>query len=170
MRRRRASIRKRERETSSYYDYDYDYDDDHHHHNDKDHNHGTASTDIQRTPTRILLKFTKHSNFPRKTQGVHTTIPPSLSFIYASTQIFLGWSRRAWSVPTITNCESGRPSRRPYVTPSDLTQSVAYTHIRIFRATGEVLEIGAFWSIRTKDIPSFDRYFSQLQIFYNDYR
>ncbi|KAI0796549.1 SAC3/GANP/Nin1/mts3/eIF-3 p25 family-domain-containing protein [Abortiporus biennis] len=34
----------------------------------------------------------------------------------------------------------------------------------------EILEIGAFWSIRTKDIPSFDRYFSQLQTFYNDYR
>lgn len=40
---------------------------------------------------------------------------------------------------------------------------------RSFRA-GEILEIGAFWSIRTKDIPSFDRYFSQLQTFYNDYR
>ena len=36
--------------------------------------------------------------------------------------------------------------------------------------TGDVLEVGAFWSIRTKDIPSFDRYFSQLQTFYNDYR
>ncbi|KAI0347363.1 hypothetical protein BDW22DRAFT_1351790 [Trametopsis cervina] len=33
----------------------------------------------------------------------------------------------------------------------------------------EILEIGAIWSIRTKDIPSFDRYFSQLQTFYNDY-
>ncbi|KAH9049019.1 proteasome 26S subunit [Lactarius hengduanensis] len=27
----------------------------------------------------------------------------------------------------------------------------------------EILEIGAFWSIRTRDVPSFDRYFSQLQ-------
>ncbi|KAI0254917.1 proteasome 26S subunit [Lactifluus subvellereus] len=33
----------------------------------------------------------------------------------------------------------------------------------------EILEIGAFWSIRTKAVPSFDRYFSQLQTFYNDY-
>jgi len=33
----------------------------------------------------------------------------------------------------------------------------------------DILEIGAFWSIRSKDIPSFDRYFSQLQTFYNDY-
>jgi len=32
----------------------------------------------------------------------------------------------------------------------------------------DILEIGAFWSIRTKDVPSFDRYFSQLQTFYND--
>ncbi|KAJ3005830.1 hypothetical protein NUW54_g4167 [Trametes sanguinea] len=34
----------------------------------------------------------------------------------------------------------------------------------------DILEVGAFWSIRTKDIPSFDRYFSQLQTFYNDFR
>ncbi|CCM04852.1 uncharacterized protein FIBRA_07045 [Fibroporia radiculosa] len=33
----------------------------------------------------------------------------------------------------------------------------------------DILEIGAFWSIRSKDIPSFDRYYSQLQTFYNDY-
>ncbi|KAI0729379.1 proteasome 26S subunit [Fomitopsis betulina] len=33
----------------------------------------------------------------------------------------------------------------------------------------DVLEIGAFWSIRSRDIPSFDRYYSQLQTFYNDY-
>lgn len=36
-------------------------------------------------------------------------------------------------------------------------------------APGDILEVGAFWSIRTKDIPSFDRYFSQLQTFYNDF-
>lgn len=35
---------------------------------------------------------------------------------------------------------------------------------------GDILEIGAFWSIRTKDVPSFDRYFSQLHTFYTDYR
>ncbi|KAF9509866.1 hypothetical protein BS47DRAFT_115590 [Hydnum rufescens UP504] len=35
--------------------------------------------------------------------------------------------------------------------------------------TREILEIGAFWSIRAKDVPSFDRYFSQLQTFYNDF-
>ncbi|KAF8124668.1 proteasome 26S subunit [Mycena galopus ATCC 62051] len=33
----------------------------------------------------------------------------------------------------------------------------------------EILEIGAFWSIRTQDVPLFDRYFSQLQAFYTDY-
>jgi len=33
----------------------------------------------------------------------------------------------------------------------------------------DVLEIGAFFSIRSRDIPSFDRYYSQLQTFYNDY-
>jgi len=35
--------------------------------------------------------------------------------------------------------------------------------------TREILEIGAFWSIRVKDVPSFDRYFSQLQTFYTDF-
>ncbi|TFK76064.1 hypothetical protein BDN72DRAFT_831505 [Pluteus cervinus] len=33
----------------------------------------------------------------------------------------------------------------------------------------DILEIGAFWSIRTRDVPSFDRYFAQLQTFYTDY-
>lgn len=35
--------------------------------------------------------------------------------------------------------------------------------------TREILEVGAFWSIRTKDISSFDRYYAQLQTFYTDY-
>lgn len=35
---------------------------------------------------------------------------------------------------------------------------------------GEILELGAFWSIRSEDVPSFDRYYSQLQSFYDDYR
>jgi len=35
--------------------------------------------------------------------------------------------------------------------------------------TRDILEIGALWSTRVKDIPSFDRYFSQLQVFYTDY-
>ncbi|KAH6915229.1 proteasome 26S subunit [Coprinopsis sp. MPI-PUGE-AT-0042] len=34
----------------------------------------------------------------------------------------------------------------------------------------DILEIGALTSIRSQDIPSFDRYFSQLQTFYTDYR
>ncbi|KAF8192609.1 SAC3/GANP/Nin1/mts3/eIF-3 p25 family-domain-containing protein [Pholiota molesta] len=33
----------------------------------------------------------------------------------------------------------------------------------------EILEIGAFVSIQSRDVPSFDRYFSQLQTFYTDY-
>jgi 26S proteasome regulatory subunit N12 len=40
----------------------------------------------------------------------------------------------------------------------------------INRGTGDILEIGVFWSIRAQDIPSFDRYFSQLYTFYTDYR
>ncbi|KAJ7914189.1 SAC3/GANP/Nin1/mts3/eIF-3 p25 family-domain-containing protein [Mycena leptocephala] len=33
----------------------------------------------------------------------------------------------------------------------------------------EILEIGAFWSIRSQDLVSFDHYLSQLQTFYNDF-
>nr|KAJ3422957.1 hypothetical protein HK105_005306 [Polyrhizophydium stewartii] len=33
----------------------------------------------------------------------------------------------------------------------------------------EILEIGALWSIRTHDIPSFERYFAQLKTYYHDY-
>ncbi|KAJ3023933.1 hypothetical protein HKX48_009141 [Thoreauomyces humboldtii] len=33
----------------------------------------------------------------------------------------------------------------------------------------EVLETGAQWSIRVKDIPSFERYISQLKTYYSDY-
>lgn len=39
-----------------------------------------------------------------------------------------------------------------------------------FVTLGDILEIGAFCSIRAKDVPSFDRYFSQLQTYYTDYR
>lgn len=34
----------------------------------------------------------------------------------------------------------------------------------------EILEHGAFLSIRTHDIPAFERYVSQLKVFYNDFR
>ncbi|KAI9104661.1 COP9 signalosome [Phlyctochytrium arcticum] len=33
----------------------------------------------------------------------------------------------------------------------------------------EVLEIGAYWSIRVRDIPSFERCISQLKTYYNDF-
>ncbi|KAJ3046047.1 hypothetical protein HDV00_003796 [Rhizophlyctis rosea] len=35
--------------------------------------------------------------------------------------------------------------------------------------TRDVLEIGALWSVRAKDIPAFERYFAQLKTYYNDY-
>jgi len=34
----------------------------------------------------------------------------------------------------------------------------------------DVLEIGAFWSIAKKDIPSFERYMAQLKCYYLDYK
>lgn len=34
----------------------------------------------------------------------------------------------------------------------------------------DVLEIGAQWSIEAKDIPSFERYMSQLKCYYFDYK
>lgn len=35
---------------------------------------------------------------------------------------------------------------------------------------GDVLEIGALWSILKKDIPSFERYMAQLKCYYFDYK
>jgi 26S proteasome regulatory subunit N12 len=35
---------------------------------------------------------------------------------------------------------------------------------------GDILEIGAQWSIAVKDIPSFERYMAQLKCYYLDYR
>lgn len=36
--------------------------------------------------------------------------------------------------------------------------------------TRDVLEVGALWSIRVKDVKSFDRYVDLLRVFYNDLR
>jgi 26S proteasome regulatory subunit N12 len=33
---------------------------------------------------------------------------------------------------------------------------------------GDILEIGALWSIKAKDIPSFERYIAQLKTYYFD--
>ncbi|RGB40541.1 COP9 signalosome [Rhizophagus diaphanus] len=33
----------------------------------------------------------------------------------------------------------------------------------------DILEIGAYWSVRIKDIPSFERYIAQLNTYYTDY-
>ena len=35
---------------------------------------------------------------------------------------------------------------------------------------GDILEIGAQWSILKKDIPSFERYMAQLKCYYFDYK
>lgn len=35
---------------------------------------------------------------------------------------------------------------------------------------GDILEIGAQWSILCKDIPSFERYMAQLKCYYFDYK
>uniref|UniRef100_A0ACB8FTD1 26S proteasome non-ATPase regulatory subunit 8 n=1 Tax=Sphaerodactylus townsendi TaxID=933632 RepID=A0ACB8FTD1_9SAUR len=37
-------------------------------------------------------------------------------------------------------------------------------------ASGDILEIGAQWSILKKDIPSFERYMAQLKCYYFDYK
>lgn len=34
---------------------------------------------------------------------------------------------------------------------------------------GDVLEMGAYYSVRVKDIAAFERYISQLNTFYYDY-
>lgn len=36
--------------------------------------------------------------------------------------------------------------------------------------TGDILEIGALYSVRVQNIPAFERYISQLAPYYRDYR
>ncbi|KAI9596674.1 SAC3/GANP/Nin1/mts3/eIF-3 p25 family-domain-containing protein [Syncephalis fuscata] len=42
------------------------------------------------------------------------------------------------------------------------------TNVEDLTLAREVLEIGAQWSIRARDIPSFERYFAQLKVYYTD--
>jgi hypothetical protein len=37
-------------------------------------------------------------------------------------------------------------------------------------APGEVLELGALWSIEVQELESFERYIAQLKVYYFDYR
>lgn len=39
-----------------------------------------------------------------------------------------------------------------------------------FVVLGDILEIGAQWSVAAKDIPSFERYMAQLKCYYFDYK
>ena len=43
-------------------------------------------------------------------------------------------------------------------------------HFYVLLILGDVLEIGALWSILKKDIPSFERYMAQLKCYYFDYK
>ncbi|KAF9967527.1 hypothetical protein BGZ70_009207 [Mortierella alpina] len=52
---------------------------------------------------------------------------------------------------------------------SYLTHENKHDNIEELTLARDVLEIGAQWSIRTKDIPSFERYMAQLQTYYNDH-
>lgn len=47
---------------------------------------------------------------------------------------------------------------------------VIHIYIYFYFILGDVLEIGALWSILKKDIPSFERYMAQLKCYYFDYK
>lgn len=74
------------------------------------------------------------------------------------------WLDRSWVITSRRGAKARRSCRCSYVCNS---YSLVYYRPQ---NVGDILEIGAFWSIRSKDVPSFDRYFSQLQTFYTDYR
>ncbi|CAB1348371.1 unnamed protein product [Coregonus sp. 'balchen'] len=42
--------------------------------------------------------------------------------------------------------------------------------VKAITILGDVLEIGALWAVLKKDIPSFERYMSQLKCYYFDYK
>ncbi|EPZ34553.1 hypothetical protein ROZALSC1DRAFT_26785 [Rozella allomycis CSF55] len=44
------------------------------------------------------------------------------------------------------------------------------TDVKNLVVARDVLELGALWSIRMKDIPSFERFYNQLKTFYHDYK
>ncbi|KAF9586369.1 hypothetical protein BGW38_006113 [Lunasporangiospora selenospora] len=50
-----------------------------------------------------------------------------------------------------------------------LTHEDKHNNVEELTVARDVLEIGAQWSVRKKDIPSFERYMAQLQTYYNDY-
>ena len=64
----------------------------------------------------------------------------------------------------------GDVNLRDLVVARSYSTELNYHFSLILRISGDILEIGAFCSIRSRDVPSFDRYFSQLQTFYTDYR
>lgn len=43
-----------------------------------------------------------------------------------------------------------------------------YAYALLMRATGDILEVGAFVSIRSQDVPSFERYLNLLNTYYGD--
>ena len=50
--------------------------------------------------------------------------------------------------------------------PSELT----YPMLSLLLLAGDILEVGAQWSIAKKDIDAFERYMAQLKCYYLDYR
>ena len=89
-------------------------------------------------------------------------------FLLTSFTSFCSFSQdrahRGWLTSPSRRRKSWRPCRRSFVS------KLNYCCLLILRISGDILEIGAFCSIRSRDVPSFDRYFSQLQTFYTDYR
>src|SRR6267154_352212 len=77
--------------------------------------------------------------------------------------IMLGWVDRSRFIDPPRRSKSSRLSRCSYV------RTICGV-LCVESRTGDILEIVVFWSIRAQDIPSFDRYFSQLYTFYTDYR
>lgn len=51
--------------------------------------------------------------------------------------------------------------------PIELGEQISKQELIVAR---DVLEIGAFFSIETKNIPAFERYMAQLKCYYFDYR
>jgi len=85
---------------------------------------------------------------------------------YHRNSFVVDWSHRGWP---LTSARRRKPWRLGGGSCVLLQCSLKIDPFDI-RATGDILEVGAFVSIRSRDVPSFDRYFSQLQTFYTDYR
>ncbi|KAJ3227651.1 hypothetical protein HDU81_006550 [Chytriomyces hyalinus] len=68
--------------------------------------------------------------------------------------------------PDIKKCGQHLATLKVNLTQLSFLQAASQKELLLTR---EILELGAQWSVKAKDIPSFERYIAQLKTYYHDY-